>query len=241
MRDWTAQPGDSRLVSAGWWMHIGGCCHLSGSAMARKVVTTTITITGVLAALALITAYVIGVWPFAGKLEQVAESQGEALVGGPFTLVDQTGGRVTDADFAGRSKLMFFGYTYCPDMCPLGLATMAAAYEQLSPEEQQRVVPIFVTVDPERDTVEAIADYVDLFHPAMVGLTGTLEETAATAKAYRVYYRKAESESATEYLVDHSTFTYLMDEENRYVTHFGHDAQPADLVEGIRRHLESAG
>ena len=209
--------------------------------MVQKVAATAIKVTGALVVLALVTAYVLGVWPFAGKLEKVASSQGEALVGGPFSLVDHTGRRVTDADFAGQNKLMFFGYTYCPDMCPLGLATIAAAYEQLSPEEQQRVVPIFVTVDPERDTVEAIADYVDLFHPKMVGLTGTLEETAATAKAYRVYYRKAESESATEYLVDHSTFTYLMDGENHYVTHFGHDAQPADLVEGIRRHLESAG
>jgi cytochrome oxidase Cu insertion factor (SCO1/SenC/PrrC family) len=209
--------------------------------MSQNVAATSIKVAGAVVVLALVTAYVVGVWPFAGKLEQVTESQGEALVGGPFSLVDQTGRRVTEADFAGRSKLMFFGYTYCPDMCPLGLATIAAAYDQLSAEEQQRVVPIFVTVDPERDTVEAIADYVDLFHPEMVGLTGTLEETAATAKAYRVYYRKAESESATEYLVDHSTFTYLMDGENRYVTHFGHDAQPADLVEGIRRHLESAG
>ena len=194
-----------------------------------------------LAVLALAAAYSFGFWPFAGKLETVAESQGQALVGGPFSLVDHTGARVTDADFAGRSKLMFFGYTYCPDMCPLGLATMAAAYDRLTPEEQARVVPIFVTVDPERDTVEAIADYVDLFHPKMVGLTGTTEETDAAAKAYRVYYRKAESESAADYLVDHSTFTYLMDGENHYVTHFGHDAQADDLVEGIRRHLAGAG
>jgi len=191
--------------------------------------------------LALVTSYVLGIWPFAGKLEEVAESQGQALIGGPFTLVDHTGERVTEADFAGRSKLMYFGYSYCPDMCPLGLATIAAAYDQLSAEEQARVVPIFVTVDPERDTVEAIADYVDLFHPAMVGLTGTAEETDAAAKAYRVYYRKAEGEGSTDYLVDHSTFTYLMDGNNRYVTHFGHDASPAELVEGVRRHLQGAG
>ena len=208
--------------------------------MPQKLVTT-ISLAGAVVGLGLVSAYVVGVWPFAGKLEQVAESQGEALVGGPFSLVDQTGIRVTEADFAGRSKLMFFGYTYCPDMCPLGLATIAAAYDQLDPEEQARVVPIFVTVDPERDTVEAIADYVDLFHPRMVGLTGSLEETDAAAKAYRVYYRKAESESATDYLVDHSTFTYLMDGDNRYVSHFGHAATPEDLVEGLRRHLGSAG
>jgi cytochrome oxidase Cu insertion factor (SCO1/SenC/PrrC family) len=206
-----------------------------------QTLAAAIKVTAALIVLALVTAYSFGFWPFAGKLEQVAESQGQALVGGPFSLVDHTGARVTDADFAGRSKLMFFGYTYCPDMCPLGLATMAAAYDRLTPEEQARVVPIFVTVDPERDTVAAIADYVDLFHPKLVGLTGTLEETDAAARAYRVYYRKAASESATEYLVDHSTFTYLMDGENHYVTHFGHDAQLDDLVEGIRRHLAGTG
>lgn len=193
-----------------------------------------------LSVLAMVTAYVLDVWPFGGKLETVAENQGQALIGGPFDLVDHTGQRVTEDDFAGRSKLMYFGYTYCPDMCPLGLATIAAAYDRLSPEQRERVVPLFVTVDPERDTVEAIADYVDLFHPDLVGLTGTPEEIADTAKAYRIYYRKAEGEDDAAYLVDHSTFTYLMDGENDYVTHFGHDVEPADLVEGIRRHLQDS-
>jgi protein SCO1/2 len=209
--------------------------------MGQKGVAAVLKVTLALGVLALVTSYVLGLWPFAGKLEEVAESQGQALVGGPFSLVDHTGQRVTEADFAGRSKLMYFGYTYCPDVCPLGLATMAAAYDRLSPDEQEQVALIFVSVDPERDTVPAIADYVDLFHPEFVGLTGTLEETDAVAKAYRVYYRKAESESATEYLVDHSAFTYLMDGENRYVTHFGHDAQPDDLVQAIRRDLGTAG
>ncbi len=209
--------------------------------MVEKVATATLKVTLALVVLALVTTYVLGLWPFAGKLEEVAESQGEALIGGPFSLVDHTGRRVSEAAFAGRSKLMYFGYSYCPDMCPLGLATMAAAYDGLSPDEQAQVVPIFVSVDPERDTVTAMADYVDLFHPQLVGLTGTPEETDAAAKAYRVYYRKAESESATDYLVDHSTFTYLMDGENRYITHFGHDAQPDEIVQAIRRHLGSAG
>jgi cytochrome oxidase Cu insertion factor (SCO1/SenC/PrrC family) len=209
--------------------------------MGQKVATAALKVTLALVVLALATTYVLGLWPFAGKLEEVAEGQGQALVGGPFSLVDHTGRRVTEADFAGRSKLMYFGYTYCPDVCPLGLATMAAAYDRLSPDEQEQVALIFVSVDPERDTVPAMADYVDLFHPQFVGLTGTLEETDAMAKAYRVYYRKAESESATEYLVDHSAFTYLMDGENRYVTHFGHDAKPDDIVQAIRRDLGTEG
>jgi cytochrome oxidase Cu insertion factor (SCO1/SenC/PrrC family) len=207
--------------------------------MPRSIVAAASSLLVALVVLAGVTAYLAGVWPFAGKLQQAAESQGRALIGGPFSLVDHTGQRVTEATFAGRAKLMFFGYTYCPDMCPLGLATIAAAYEQLTPEERAGVVPIFVTVDPERDTVEAIADYVDLFHPELVGLTGTAEEVAAAAGVYRVYYRKATSESATDYLVDHSTFTYLMDGDNEYVSHFGHDATPEEMVEGVRRHLAS--
>jgi protein SCO1/2 len=205
-----------------------------------RLAVASIKVTIALVVIASITSYTLGVWPFAGALEDVGESQGQALIGGPFELIDHTGKRTTESDFAGRAKLMYFGYTYCPDMCPLGLATIAAAYDQLGPEEQAQVVPIFVTVDPERDTVAVVADYVDLFHPAMVGLTGTVEQTDAAAEAYRVYYRKAESESMNEYLVDHSTFTYLMDGENRYVTHFAHDASPADLVAGIRRYLQGA-
>ena len=207
--------------------------------MPRSTINAALPLLLALLVLGGVISYVAGVWPFAGKLEQVAESQGRALIGGPFSLVDQNGERVTEATFTGRAKVMYFGYSYCPDMCPLGLATIAAAYDQLTPDERAQVAPIFVTVDPERDTVEALADYVDLFHPALVGLTGTAEEVAAAAGAYRVYYRKAESETATEYLVDHSTFTYLMDGDNDYVTHFGHDVSSEDMVEAIRRHLAS--
>ena len=207
--------------------------------MPRSMISAALKLLLALLVLGGVTAYVAGVWPFAGQLEDVAESQGKALIGGPFSLVDHQGERTTEAAFAGRAKLMYFGYSYCPDACPLGLATIAAAYEQLTVDERADVVPIFVTVDPERDTVEALADYVDLFHPALVGLTGTAEEVAAAAGVYRVYYRKAESESTTEYLVDHSTFTYLMDGDNEYVTHFGHDVTPDEMVEGIRRHLAS--
>lgn len=205
--------------------------------MARSSATPWIKLGVVLAILAGGVAYVLGFGPFTGPLRQVAEEQGEALIGGPFTLTDQTGRRVTEADFAGRKMLIYFGYTYCPDVCPLGLAKIAAAYDRLSPAEQEEVVPIFITVDPERDTVEAVADYVGLFHPALVGLTGSPEEVAAAAAAYRVYYRKAESESATDYLVDHSSFTYLMDGDNHYLTHFGHDDTAETIADGLRARL----
>jgi protein SCO1/2 len=209
--------------------------------MPRTTIAAAVKVAAALAVLVAVTAYVLGLWPFAGKLEEAAQGQGQALIGGPFSLVAHTGERVTEADFAGRAKLMYFGYTYCPDMCPLGLATITAAYEQLSPAERERVVPIFMTVDPERDTVAAMADYVALFHPDLVGLTGTVEEVDAAASAYRVYHRKAPSESTTDYLVDHSTFIYLMDGANAYVTHFGHDATAEEVADGVRRHLAAAG
>lgn len=205
--------------------------------MARSSANLWIRLGLVLAILAGGAAYVLGLGPFTGQLRQVAEEQGEALIGGPFTLIDHTGRTVTEADFAGRKMLIYFGYTYCPDVCPLGLATIAAAYDRLSPAEQEQVVPIFITVDPERDTVEAVADYVDLFHPALVGLTGSPEDVAAAAAAYRVYYRKAESETATDYLVDHSSFTYLMDGENHYLTHFGHGDTAEAIAEGLHAQL----
>lgn len=203
-------------------------------------------VTGLKLALALVLlggvlGFAFGLGPFRGQLERAAVAEGEALIGGPFSLLDHRGERVSEADFAGRLKLVYFGYTYCPDVCPTGLATIAAAYDQLSEAEQARVVPLFITVDPERDTVEAMADYVDLFHPDLVGLTGSTSEIEAAAKTFRVYYRKAESESASAYLVDHSAFAYLMDGDNRYLAHFGHDATPEEIALAVRSHLGAAG
>jgi len=147
-------------------------------------------------------------------------STGKALVGGPFSLIDQTGKRVTDKDFRGRYMLVFFGFTYCPDVCPSALQVMAAALEELGPKAE-RIVPIFITIDPERDTPEQLAQYVASFHPRLVGLTGTPAEIDATARAYRVYYKKVPDEKSTAgFTFDHSAIMYLMDPNGEYVTHF---------------------
>src|SRR5918995_1516482 len=106
---------------------------------------------------------------------------GEALVGGPFTLIDQHGAEVTERDFAGRYMLVYFGYTYCPDVCPMSLANMTQALDLLPPTEAEQVVPVFITVDPERDTVEQLAEYAPLFHPRLVALTGSPGATKAAA------------------------------------------------------------
>ena len=159
---------------------------------------------------------------------------GTALVGGPFTLTDQNGKRVTDADFRGKYMLIFFGFTYCPDVCPTELQVMSAALDQLGPTADQ-IQPVFITIDPERDTPEAMKAYIANFHPRMVGLTGTPEEIAAVAKAYRVYYARAKgAETAKDYLMDHSTIVYLMGPDGTYVRHFAYGTDVKTLADGLK-------
>lgn len=172
-------------------------------------------------------------WHF---LAPVARDGAAVSIGGPFELVDQHGQEVTQADFRGRYMLVYFGYTYCPDVCPTELQTMSQALDKLGDEAEQ-VTPVFITVDPERDTVEQLAAYAEHFHPRLVALTGSPEQIAAAAKAYRVYYRKAEDDSASDYLMDHSNIVYLMDPEGRFVTHFGGGTGPERMAEQIGEYL----
>jgi len=161
---------------------------------------------------------------------------GEALVGGPFALTDQNGKRVTDQDFRGKYMLIFFGFTYCPDVCPSELQVMTAALDQLGPAGD-KIQPVFITIDPERDTPDAMKLYVANFHPRMVGLTGSPDDIAAVAKAYRVYYAKAKaSEGAApgDYLMDHSTILYLMGPDGRFVKHFTYGTDVKTLTDGLR-------
>ncbi|MCG8361683.1 MAG: SCO family protein [Kiloniellales bacterium] len=163
-------------------------------------------------------------------------TSGQAKVGGPFALIDQHGESRSDADFRGRHMLIYFGFTFCPDICPTSLMAMTRALDQLeesAPALAERIVPIFITVDPERDTVEANRLYAEHFHPRLVALTGSEAQIASAAKAYRVYYRKAESSSASDYLVDHSSFVYLMDGDGNYVTHFAHNASAEEMAEKL--------
>ena len=135
---------------------------------------------------------------------------GNGQIGGAFTLTDQTGARVTDSDVIDGLTLVYFGYTFCPDVCPLDTARNAeAAY--LLEEEGISVKPVMITIDPERDDVEAMADFVSYIHPRMVGLTGTAAEIADVARLYKVFYAAEEHEADDEYyLVSHSTNAYLM-------------------------------
>jgi protein SCO1/2 len=164
------------------------------------------------------------------------QSEGQALIGGPFSLLSHTGERLREASFRGRYMLVYFGYTFCPDICPTELATMSQALDLLS-GDADRVRPIFITVDPARDTVAVLADYRQHFHPGFVMLTGSEAEIAAAAKAYSVYYARAGAADDPNYLMDHTSFVYLLDDAGRYVTHFGPDTAPEAMAKRIREAL----
>ena len=157
-------------------------------------------------------------------------------IGGPFALVDQNGRRRTEADFRGKLMLVYFGFTYCPDVCPTELGTMAAALDAMGPAGEA-VVPVLITVDPERDGPAQLADYVSRFHPRLVGLTGTPEQVAEAARRYRVYYAKARRPEMTEYLVDHSGFTYLVGPDGRVRTLFRPGTSPEAMAAALSAQL----
>lgn len=181
--------------------------------------------------LAILVVAAIAILPRLDKLGFGA-SHGTAAIGGPFTLVDQDGRTVTDKDFRGKWMLIYFGYTFCPDVCPTSLAAMAAALPQLG-AAGDKVQPVFITVDPDRDTPKLLKDYVAAFHPRLIGLTGSPEQVQAAARAYKVYAKKAPVQGGEGYTMDHSSVVYLMDPEGKFATHFAHGTLPADMAKGI--------
>lgn len=166
-----------------------------------------------------------------------SDAAGKALIGGPFSLVNQHGERVTEKDFDGKFMLVYFGYTFCPDFCPLGLSTITEALDLLDEGQAAKVTPVFFTVDPARDTVEQLADYATHFHPRLIALTGTDDEVKAAAKAYRIYYAIPSKEDEN-YAVDHSTFIYLMAPDGSYRTHFSHNTTPEEIAEVLKKELK---
>lgn len=157
-------------------------------------------------------------------------------IGGPFTLTDHTGRVVTDEDYRGRLMLVFFGYTFCPDVCPTELGDVALTLDELG-ADAKAVKPVFITIDPERDTTEALADYVPLFHESLVGLTGTTEQVEEVARSYRVFYRKVEDPQYTYYLMDHTSFVYLMGRDGNFLSMFAYGTAPEKMAEAIRGHI----
>lgn len=164
---------------------------------------------------------------------------GVALVGGPFSLTDHTGRRVTEKDFLGKYMLVFFGFTYCPDVCPTELQVMSAAIDELG-AEGNTIQPVFVSIDPERDTPDVVKLYVENFHPRLVGLTGSPEDIAAIARAYRVYYKKAPGvEADGSYEMDHSTTMYLMGPDGSFRKHFNYTTDAKGLAQALREAISN--
>lgn len=162
------------------------------------------------------------------------------LFGGPFQLTDELGRQVNQDTYAGKFMLVYFGYSYCPDICPTDLTIMAMALDALG-DGADRVQPLLVSVDPRRDTPEALREFTDAFHPNLIGLTGTEAEVAAAAKAYRVHRRRFQMEgmSGEDYLVDHSTLTYLMGPDGRFVTMFPRGTTAEKMTETLRKYVLS--
>lgn len=152
-----------------------------------------------------------------------------AAIGGPFELVDATGALVTDEDVLDRPSLVYFGYTFCPDICPFDVARNAEAVDLLKAMGLD-VQPVFVTIDPARDTPEVMADYQFNMHPDLVGLTGSDEQIRAAAEAYKVYYARGTGDDEY-YLMDHSVFTYLMLPGNTLATYFRRETSAEDMAE----------
>lgn len=173
---------------------------------------------------------------------QNAQSAGlsvpEVKIGGPFSLVNHEGEAVTEADYNGQYKLIYFGYGFCPDVCPTDLQIVGNAMlelEDMNSEAASKTVPLFISVDPARDTPDMLKDYVANFHPRMVGLTGNKEEIAKAAKAYRVYYKLNEPDEDGNYLVDHSAFIYFMGPDGEYLTMFKHGEAPKKIAETVEK------
>lgn len=158
---------------------------------------------------------------------------GQPTVGGPFVLVNGDGKTVTEQAFAGKVMAVYFGFTYCPDVCPTELAIVADAIDLLPAEAAAKVAPVFITIDPDRDTPELVKEYAANFHERMVGLTGTPEQIAAAGKAYRVYFAKRETESGS-YTMDHTSYIYIMDKQGRYYRYFPMNSAPEEIAEALK-------
>lgn len=197
--------------------------------------------TASLAAIAIL-ACVLVAWQF-GLLSPEGSrpgSTGIAKIGGPFQLTDHNGKTRNSDEFRGKFMLVYFGYSYCPDVCPTALQIMSAALQAMG-KKAKSIQPIFITVDPKRDTPEHLNEYVKNFYPGLIGLTGNENSISAAAKQYRIYFAKAPLNKSKpdedDYLMDHSSIVFLMNREGKYVTHFNHQTSAEAMAKIISKKL----
>lgn len=162
---------------------------------------------------------------------------GTGGIGGPFTLTTDEGREVTHADFDDKYKLIFFGFTHCPGVCPSELTKMTKVLEALEPAQRRKIHPLFITVDPPRDTVEVMHAYLEDYHPQIIGLTGTQAQIDEVLDAYKIHASKVENEMMEGYMVNHSSFIYFMGPDDRVVEIFRMQESAGDLVKAIREEI----
>lgn len=175
--------------------------------------------------------------PLAGCSEDVQPPLAGAAIGGPFSLTDQNGRRVSDRDFTGKYRLVYFGFTYCPDVCPVDLQVAGQGLrllEKSDPEVAAKVQPIFISVDPERDRPAVIKPFVEAFHPRLIGLTGTEAEIKDVAKRYGVYFSRQEPGASGDYLVDHSRSLLLFGPDGAPIAIVPHEKGPRGVADELR-------
>ncbi len=179
----------------------------------------------------------VGTQMMGGDKDQFAQCRssqiagGTATIGGPFELINAKGDTVTDADVITEPSLVYFGYTFCPDVCPMDTARNADTVDVLA-ERGQSITPVFISVDPERDTPEVVGDFAENLHEKMIGLTGSQEQVKAASKTYKTYFKKQEGDPEY-YLMDHSTFSYLVLPELGFVEFFRRDETPEQMADKI--------
>tara|TARA_B100000686_G_C16806190_1_gene990740 strand:+ start:17305 stop:17952 length:648 start_codon:yes stop_codon:yes gene_type:complete len=184
-----------------------------------------------------------------GNIEKIKDREGisqsitEVKIGGPFNLIDHRGNSVTEKSFQDRHKLVFFGYTWCPDICPTELQIITEVLDTLG-NNSKKIAALFITIDPRRDTQVKLANYLSHFHPEIIGLTGNEKQIATAAKAYRVYYNRPDqntktvsSQSSGDYIMDHSVYIYLISPEDKYITHFIQSDDSDKIAQEILNHL----
>lgn len=180
----------------------------------------------------------------AQKNLEAQQKQAAALIGGPFELINHKGEKVTEKILQGKYSLFYFGYTFCPDVCPTSLSVMSDAVEMMG-EKGKKIQMLFFTVDPERDTQKLLADYVSNFSDNLIGLTGTLEQTKKAAKAFRVYYAKVTDPELEkkgiedkDYMMDHTSIIYLFGPDGKYLRHFTHQATAEEMAKKTAEVME---
>lgn len=161
---------------------------------------------------------------------------GEATIGGDFTLTNQDGKEVKDSELRGKHMLVYFGFSHCPDVCPTDLALISSVMKNIG-DDSKKIQPVFISLDPERDTPEQLKTYLSNFYPGIIGLTGTLQQIAEVANKYHIFYQKVKSEQLNDYLMDHSAFIYLMGKDGKYITHFNNKQSVDDISASIQKAL----